>query len=209
MNILAIGAHFDDVEIGCGGTLARHIGAGDKVIVQVITHSKYTNHNGDLLRAQDIALQEGRAAADYLGVNELICNNYETKQVVFDHKLVEAINRVIDENEIDLIYTHWDNDIHQDHQAVAKATMAAGRKVSCLLMYRSNLYMSSGDFRANYFVDISDYIDVKTTAIMMHKTELKKFGPQWIDFWKNEAYNNGQRVGVAYAESFQLIKFLA
>lgn len=209
MNVLAIGAHFDDVELGCSGTLAKHIYNNDRVIIQVITHSKYTNHDGELIRAKNIALKEGRAAAKILGCDELICENFETKKVKFDRALVETINKVIDENAIDIIYTHWDNDVHQDHQAVAKATLAAGRKVSSLLMYQSNLYINSAYFHKNYFVDISDFIDLKMQAIEAHKTEVKKFGPEWCNFWHNDARNNGQMFGVAFAEAFQLIKHLA
>ena len=207
MNILAIGAHFDDVELGCAGTLAKHRSQGDRVIIQVITHSKYDNHDGSVVRKKEKAFQEGKMAADILGC-ELICSNYETKQVKFDYKLIEDINRVIDENKIDLVYTHWDRDIHQDHQAIGKATLSAGRKVIRLLMYQSNLYISTVSFVANYFVDISDFIEAKKRAIMVHKSEVEKFGPGWIEFWINEATNNGKRFNVKYAEAFHMVKYL-
>lgn len=207
MNVLAIGAHFDDAELGCGGALAKHRANGDRVIIQVITHSKYHNHNGALLREKETAFEEGKKAADILDC-ELICNNYETKQVVFCHKLIEDINKVIDENKINVIYTHWDHDIHQDHQAIGRASLAAGRKVNCLLMYQSNLYMNTSPFRANYFVDISSFIEMKKKSILAHKTEVEKFGPDWVDFWINEAANNGKKFNVKYAEAFQLVKYL-
>ncbi|MFC1623830.1 PIG-L deacetylase family protein [Candidatus Omnitrophota bacterium] len=208
MNVLAIGAHFDDIELGCGGTLAKHKAGGDRVISQVVTHSKYHNHDGILMREKEKAFREGEKAAGIIGC-ELICNNYETKQVRFGYELIEDINRVIDNNKIDLIYTHWDHDIHQDHQAIGKASLAAGRKVNRLLMYQSNLYTNTTSFVANYFVDISDFIEVKKKSIMAHKTEVKKFGSEWVDFWINEAANNGKKFSVKYAESFQLVKFLS
>lgn len=208
MNILAIGAHFDDVEIGCGGTLARHQKQGDKVFVQVITNSEYQNHDGRVMRERKVALTEGQKAAGILGFN-LICNGYETKQVFYNYKLIEDINRVIDDHQIDLVYTHWDFDVHQDHQAIGKATLAAARKVKRLLMYQSNLYMNTTPFLANYFVDISDFINVKIEAIKAHETEVRKFGPGWLDFWINEALNNGKKFDVKYAEAFQLVKYLA
>ncbi len=207
MNVLAIGAHFDDIEIGCSGTLAKHRANGDRIISQVITHSKYHNHDGTVIRDKEIAFKEGKKAADIIGC-ELICNNYETKQVKFGHVLIEDINRVIDENKIDIIYTHWDYDVHQDHQAIAKASLAAGRKVERLLMYQCNLYMSTIPFPPNFFVDISDFIEIKKKSILAHETEVKKFGPSWINFWINEAANNGKKFNVKYAEAFQLIKYL-
>jgi LmbE family N-acetylglucosaminyl deacetylase len=116
MNVLAIGAHFDDVEIGCGGTLAKHRANGDNVIVQVITHSKYADNNGNCLREKAIALQEGKNAATILDC-KMICNYYETKHVEFGYKLIKAIEEIVDEYSVDVIYTHWDFDVHQDHQA--------------------------------------------------------------------------------------------
>lgn len=208
MNVLAIGAHFDDAELGCGGALAKHKYNGDRVIVQVITHSKYHNHDGSIIREKEVAFEEGKKAVALLG-GELICNNYETKQVEFGQKLIEDINRVVDENKIDIIYTHWDNDIHQDHQAIGKSTLAAGRKVNRLLMYQSNLYMNTVPFSANYFVDISEFIEIKKKSILAHETEVRKFGQGWIDFWVNEASNNGKKFNVKYAEAFQLVRFLS
>jgi len=208
MNVLAIGAHFDDVEIGCAGTLAKHRANGDKVIILVITHSKYSDYDGKLIRERERAFQEGKNAADILDC-ELICNQWETKQVIFGYKLIEDINRVIDEKQINIIYTHWDFDVHQDHSAIGKASLNAGRKINKILMYQSNLYMNTQVFKANYFVDISDFINLKIAAIKAHETEVNKFGPEWVDFWINETKNNGKKFNVKYAEAFQLVKFLA
>ncbi len=207
MNILAIGAHFDDVEIGCAGAIAKHRSRGDKVIILVVTHSKYENHKGELMRERDIALKEGSDAAKLLDA-ELVCLGYETKKVSFDYKLIEDINRIIDDHKIDQIYTHWDQDVHQDHQAIGRATLAAGRKVKRLLMYQSNLYMNTQQFHANYFVDISEFIDLKMKAIMAHVTEVKKFGPDWLNFWHNEALSNGKLFDVRCAEAYQLVKYI-
>lgn len=207
MNILAIGGHFDDVEIGCGGTIAKHVNNGDTVYVYVVTHSEYTNYDGSVIRSKETALQEGKAAADILGYN-LICGNFDTKEVSFDHILVEHINKIIDEKEIEMVYTHWDFDVHQDHQAIGKATLAAARKVNNLLMYRSNLYVNTQNFNDNYYVDISNYIDAKMKSIKAHQNEVRKFGEGWLEFWVNEARDNGQKFGVQYAEAFQLVKLM-
>ena len=49
-NILAVGAHADDVEIGCGGTIASHIKNGDRVIILIMTESFFTNYNGGIIK---------------------------------------------------------------------------------------------------------------------------------------------------------------
>ena len=76
MNVLAIGAHFDDVELGCGGTLARHVHNGDDVYVYIATVSGFTNQYNEAVRSNEIARREGEAAMRILGVKELICGNF-------------------------------------------------------------------------------------------------------------------------------------
>jgi LmbE family N-acetylglucosaminyl deacetylase len=75
-------------------------------------------------------------------------------------------------------------------------------------MYQSNLYKSTHIFHDTYYVDISDYIDIKKKAILAHATEVKKFGPDWLNFWIYEAANNGKKFNVKYAEAFQPVKVL-
>ena len=206
MNVLAIGAHFDDVEIGCGGTIAKHLHDGDNVTALVVTDSDYTDNFTNVIRSKETALKEGRSAADILGYN-LVCGNLDTRKVEFNPTLVDLIETVIYERSIDLIYTHWDQDVHQDHQNVGKATLAAGRKQNRLLMYRSNLYLNTRRFDENFFIDISDFIDIKIKAIGAHQSEVKKFGDYWLEFWKQEAKTNGFRCGTEYGEVFQLVKY--
>jgi len=207
MNTLAVGAHFDDVEIGCGGAIAKHVHNGDNVTVLVVTDSAYTDHQINHTRSKKTALREGKAAADILGY-QLVCGNLPTREIGFSPELVDLIEGVIHDHSIDMLYTHWDHDVHQDHQAIGKASLTAGRKLYRLLMYRSNLYQSSMPFNENFFVDISNFIDLKMRSVAAHETEVRKFGPEWLNFWKQEAMTNGIRCGTKYAEVFQIVKFL-
>jgi len=210
MNVLAIGAHFDDIELGCGGSLARHINNGDNVYMLIVTDSSYQKYDGQILRTKENALQEGKNAAEILGLKkeQLICFNDETVKVQYKLELIEKINKVIDDFKIDTIYTHWIHDIHQDHRAVSRATFTAARHVPRLLMYRSNWYATNVSFRGNFFVDISPYLDTKIRAIKAHKTEYKKFGERWIDFVKHQNRNSGIEMSTEFAEVFEIIKYL-
>jgi LmbE family N-acetylglucosaminyl deacetylase len=207
-NILAIGAHFDDIELGCGGTIARHVSNGDCVIMLVLTNSAYYNYDGTLIRTVEIAKQEGLDASKILNVDRLISVGLETKSLQYGFELIEIINRVIDENSIDIIYTHWDKDVHQDHSAIGKATFNAGRHINNILMYRSNWYHTSSEFRGNYYSDISDFIDIKIKSVKAHKNEYNKFGDSWIEFFVNENSNAGKKIGCNYAEVFEVVKVL-
>jgi len=208
MNILAIGAHFDDVELGCGGTLVKHVSQGDNVYVYVATISGFSNPDNNVVRSGEVALREARKAMEVIGVNEMITGQFETLNVEFTDVLNAEIVKIVEEKSIDLAYTHWVGDIHHDHQAVAKASLHSCRHVPRLLMYRSNWYHSNLDFKGNFYVDISSEWDTKKKAISSHVSEMQRTGNQWIDFFYNEAKNAGQRIGVEYAEVFEVVKWL-
>ncbi len=206
--ILFIGAHFDDIELGAGGALLRHIAEEDKCYMLVMTDSAYYNYDGTAIRDVETAAKEGLNASKILGTTKLISIGLETKTLQYGFKLIEIINKVVDDYEIDTIYTHWNKDVHQDHSAIGKATLNAGRHVNNILMYRSNWYQTTEFFRANYFIDISDFIERKILSVKAHKNEFEKFGQSWIDFFVNENSNTGKRNGVKYAEEFEIVKML-
>lgn len=207
MNILAIGAHFDDIELGCGGVLARHVAKGDEVFAYVATVSGFKDANRHIIRNNDVALKEGKAAMSALGV-DLICGKFKTLEVEFVEPLNVEILRIVEDKKIDLVYTHWVGDIHHDHQAVARASLHSCRHVPRLLMYRSNWYHSDLNFKANFYVDITEYWQKKEEAILAHRSELERTRFKWLAFFKNEAENAGQRIGVKYAEVFEVVKWL-
>ena len=208
MNILAIGAHFDDVELGCGGTLAKHAQNGDNVYVYVATVSGFSNHNNQTIRSNEIALAEARVAMKVLGVKELICGGFKTLEIEFVDALNIELLKVVQEKKIDKVYSHWVGDIHHDHQALARASLHSCRHVSNMLMYRSNWYHSTMEFRGNFYIDITRQWEVKEKAVLAHVSEMERTGKKWISFFKNEAENAGQRIGVQLAESFEIVKWL-
>ena len=208
MNVLAIGAHFDDIELGCGGTLARHVSRGDSVHAYVATVSGFSNQYAESVRSNEIARQEAEQAMKVLGVKELVCGQFPTLRVEFTDDLNIEILRLVTERKIDLVYTHWVDDIHHDHQAVARASLHSCRHVPRLLMYRSNWYHSTGEFRGTFYNDITEFWPQKEAAIRAHASELDRVGEKWIDFFHNEARNAGQRIGVKMAEVFEVVKWL-
>jgi LmbE family N-acetylglucosaminyl deacetylase len=207
MNILAIGAHFDDVELGCGGTLARHVAEGDTVYAYIATVSGFTNQDNVVVRSNEMALAEGRKAMEILGVN-LICGNFDTLAVEFVEALNVQIVKIVQDKKIDKVYTHWIGDIHHDHQAVSRASLHSCRHVPRMLMYRSNWYHSTMEFRGNFYIDITPYWDAKERSVQAHESEMGRTRGKWINFFRNEAENAGQRIGVQYSEVFVVVKWL-
>lgn len=208
MKILAIGAHFDDVELGCGGALAAHAARGDEVYVFVATVSGFTNQYDHSVRSSDVARAEAEEAMRVLGVKQMFCGDFKTLEVEFVDGLNIQILRLVEQLGIEQVYAHWTGDIHHDHQAVARASLHSCRHVPRLLMYRSNWYHSTLDFRGNFYVDITEHWDAKEQAIRAHQSEMERTGAKWISFFRNEAENAGQRIGVRYAEVYEVVKWL-
>ncbi|HBV84733.1 MAG TPA: hypothetical protein DEB74_18420 [Lachnospiraceae bacterium] len=207
MNILAIGAHFDDIELGCGGALAKHVMNGDRVIGFVATNSEFCNSEGKVLRTGSVALQEAKNASNIIGY-ELLIGNIPTFHLEYEESIHIKLLKIIEGNNIDLIYTHWTYDAHHDHRNIALSTLHVARHINRLVMYRSNWYASEESFRENCFVDITNTWITKEKAIRAYKSELNRTGESWITYFKQEAINNGLKMGTKYAESFQIVKWV-
>ena len=207
MKVLAIGAHYDDIELGCSGTLIKHVQRGDKVTMMVVTDSAYKNPDGDTVRSADVAHQEGLKAAEIIGA-DLMCLGYETFLIPFDESLTKEITRTIEELHIDTIYSHWTGDLHRDHQYSAKSALMAGRHVPRFLMYRSNFYDTEKTFRGNFYSNISDVMELKKDVIRAHKSELERVRRVWLDFFTKQNENDGRLIGVHCAECFEVVRYL-
>lgn len=208
MNVLAIGAHFDDIELGCSGSLKKHTEKGDKVILYVATKSGFSAPNKEAVRSDAEAMAEGEAAAKLIG-GQLICGGFETLKLEFEDTLNAQLVQLIEREQIDLIYTHDKNDVHHDHIALAKASLHSGRHVPRILTYHSNWYQSDVRFTPDFYQDITDTWDTKEAVIKAHRSEYERVGDAWVDYFYKEAQNNGFVCGVKLAEGFRCIKWLA
>jgi len=207
MNVLAVGAHFDDVELGCGGTLAKHARAGDRVIVFIATSSEFSDKEGRILREGNVALSEAECAGKEIGY-QLVLGRVPTFCLEYGEEIHGKLIKLIEENHIDIIYTHWTHDVHHDHRNLALSTLHVARHVNRLLMYRSNWYVSEQGFVENFYVDITNTWEIKEKALRAYDSELKRVGGSWINYFRQEAMNNGMKMGVKYAEAFQVVKWL-
>lgn len=207
MNVLAIGAHFDDVELGCGGALAKHSKNGDQVYVFVATNSQFSNNQGDVLRKKEVAFEEAKQAQNIIGYHMFV-GNISTFYLEYGEEVHAKLLQIIEKNQIDLIYTHWTGDVHHDHRNLSLATLHTARHVNRILMYQSNWYVSEQEFCKNFYIDITDTWEKKEKAIRAYQTEMQRTGETWIEYFKQEAKGNGLKVGVEYAEAFQMVKWL-
>lgn len=116
--ILAIGTHPDDIEIGCGGTIAASVARGDAVTFLIATSGE---------EGGDPQLREGEAleSAEILGVEKVIFLRYPDGLTHFTKEQKLELIAHIRALRPDLIFTHARSDTFPDHQVVHQLTMAA------------------------------------------------------------------------------------
>ena len=129
MNILAIGAHPDDVEIGCGGMLIKSVKNGHSVYLYNVTRGE---KGGDPHQI----IGELRATAMYIGAKALYIDRFPDTQLSLTSDLINHIESCVTLCRPDLVITHPMTDTHHDHQVVAEASIEAARNVSNILSYK-------------------------------------------------------------------------
>jgi len=159
--ILAVGAHPDDVEIGCGGTLSRYQELGDEITLLTLTLGA---QGGDARIRQD----EAQAAADRLGAHLIHCDLKDT-QLHLQQDLISTIEMAVRYARPDILYTHSAHDRHQDHRSVNQATLVAARHVKTLFCYQSP--STTVAFSPSRFVDISDVLEAKIKLIEEYRSQ--------------------------------------
>ena len=166
MNILAIGAHPDDIEIFMFGTLAACAARGDHLDYVIATDGA-KGGTGDAASLSATRKREAEAAAALLGVVPRFLG-FPDGALAADAALVAALKAVIAEVEPDLILTHPANDYHGDHRALSEAVRIAA-SFSAPVLYCDAL-RGVGSAPA-YYVDISAHIEAKSQAIRAHASQ--------------------------------------
>lgn len=209
MKILAVGAHLDDIEIACGGTLAKATENGHDVKVLIMSKSGYTNKEGKMQRSDEVAVEEGTNALHILGITKIEILNFPTKDIPWCSDVVSAIDICIAKYDPDVIFTHHPFDTHQAHAGVSNATVAAARRRNTVFFYEpiSPSGRSYVAFRPQLYVDIAQTIDKKVASLREHKSEYNKFGGEdWIEGVHARCGFRGYEIGKKYAEAFEVLR---
>lgn len=206
--IVAVGAHLDDIELGCGATLAKYAAGGSEVLMICLTHSAYVNHDGTVLRTEQQAIEEGQAAAEALGA-KLDLLDFSTKDLPYDSTTVEALDSRFVAFGPALIFTMWPHDTHQAHRATAMATISAARRHNSILMYEPIFpaARSYTPFRPQIYVDVGDYHLVKEESLRAHTSQWEKYGDQWLDGVRARSRLRGYEMEREHAEAFEVVRY--
>jgi LmbE family N-acetylglucosaminyl deacetylase len=210
MNLLFIGAHIDDIEIACGGTVAKAVRNGHRVKLVVMSHSAYSNYDGTVLRTEDEASLEGLEAVGMLGVSkeDFLILDFPNKSIPYGAQTVEALDAILNEFRPDKIFTHWAFDTHQDHKNTALASISASRWFNNIFMYEpaAPSGRSYHPFRAQMYIDISETLPMKMRALRAHRSQYEKYGELWIDAIEGRARMRGFESYCKYAECFEVVR---
>lgn len=160
--ILAIGAHPDDLEIGCFGTLSKLKKSNNEISILIMTKGEKKDLNG-------IRSEESIKSASMLGANIHIAD-FKDCYISYDHATISFIEEVINKIKPDLIFVHAEEDSHQDHRNTCLATISAARKKYNILCYES---VTTLNFEQNIFVDITKEMELKLACLNCHKSQLK------------------------------------
>ena len=224
MNILAIGAHPDDVETCCGGTLAKYAKLGHKVFTATTTNGNIGSATLPMEEIAKIRKEEARRAAAHIGA-EYICLDYDDEMFYEDKQARINFINLVRYCKADVILTHSPNDYNPDHELTSKiirdiAVMIPIAKIQTkaqpydkipIIAYFEPVHGLG--FVPTEYVDISDVIDIKRAMCYEHKSQI-----QWMmdnykdavgdkDFLEGtmvQARYRGLQCGVQYAEGFRM-----
>jgi len=197
MNVIAIGAHPDDIEIGAGGSIALHRARGDVVRFLVLTR-------GGELSEPAKREAEAREAADVLDVGDVQIMEYDDTKVPYDNEIVKRIDDHLQQIDVDRAYMHTEEDTHQDHRHAALASIAAGRNTDEVLAFESPSTRSS--FDPQYYNSLNEeFLERKIEAIRTHESQREKKYLE-AEAMKGLARFRGRQANTRYAEAFQVIR---
>lgn len=199
VNILAIGAHPDDIEFGCGGALAKYAGKGHRLFLLVLTGG------GQGAPAETRMAEQARSAA-VLGAREVYWGGYEDTQIPVDAALIRKIEAVIREVRPEFIFCSYPDDTHQDHRHLAQGVMSATRYIRNVLFFEGP---TTQNFNPQVYIDISDTLDTKIAALEAHRSQVMKTNIEnlsIVEMARSFANFRGTQGRVKYAEAFQALR---
>jgi LmbE family N-acetylglucosaminyl deacetylase len=201
MNVLAIGAHPDDIEFGCGGTLALYAQRGHDVVLFVASDGSRGGTPG-------VRVGEQRDAAVALGAREVIWGGFPDTEVPLSRDLIAAVESAIHRVRPTMIFVNSPDDTHQDHRALAQATVSATRYIPNFLFYE---VPSTQNFTPNCYTNLDKVLDLKLAALEAHRSQVSKTNIEDLTILElavSCANFRGIQARVKYAEAFQSVRLL-
>ena len=200
MNILAIGPHPDDIEIGCGATLAKSVERGHDVYLFVATE-------GAAGGEEKVRRKEQEDSAKILGAKQLFWGAMDDTKIEANKESIMQLEKIIEIIQPDLIFVNYVNDTHQDHRNMAAIVTSATRYVRNVLYYETPTTL---EFHPNIYVELNtELIETKEQMLLAHASQIDRTNIKnlsIIEVSRSSAHFRGVQARVAYAEAFQSVR---
>jgi LmbE family N-acetylglucosaminyl deacetylase len=196
MNILAIGPHPDDIEIGCSGALIKYAQRGHDIFLLIITKGE---KGGD----PEIRYEEQIKAAEIIGARDVFWGGFtDTELLDRGNEIIHLVELYIKRIQPDFIFVNFYDDTHQDHRAVNRSVLSAARYVRNVMFYE---VPTTNNFTPSIFVDIGSVFELKLEALRAHSSQVMKTnipGLSIIDIARSSAHFRGVQGRIPLAEGF-------
>ncbi len=219
-SVLAVGCHPDDLEIGCGGTLARYHDAGARVTMCLIANGNRGHAVIPPAELRVIRRDEAKAAAAIIGAELVLIDVADLEVDSHDQAAVIRLVEVIRDCRPDVIITHSPDDYMKDHVETSNLTFdasfsasvphyASGPAVPIVPLYYMDTLAGVG-FLPEEYVDITAAAERKIAALEQHDSQLRWMrdhdGIDFADFVRVCARFRGLQCGCTFAEGFRLCR---
>lgn len=216
IDILAFGAHADDVEIGMGATIAKYAKLGKKIVICDLTESELSS-NGTVERRK----QEAKSAGEVLGIAERITLQLSDRGLYINEESIKKIVEVIRTYKPKVVFAPYWEDRHPDHgnctKLVREAVFSAGiRKFNAndTMPHRTQhvyYYMINGFHKPDFVIDTSSFMESKIASLNCYSSQFTKTNDSvdtplingYIESIEAREKLFGKEVGVLYAEGFK------
>ena len=209
MNILAIGAHWDDIELGCGLTLKKLKEKGHNIFSVVVCSSQYGKDENEGMKESE-AIRNGLKSFELIGADYIPTDKEPNSKLAYNKKIMQILEGIANNKKIDTVFTHWFGDINTDHKVTWEISRTAFRNVKNFLMFQSNSYSDNVNiFKPNFYFSFN-----KEEYVFKEKI-LSQYVSEWTRReirWKREIFERelywGHISGNDYAEGFQIGKLV-
>jgi LmbE family N-acetylglucosaminyl deacetylase len=202
LKVVCVGAHPDDPESGCAGTLARYAALGHAVTVIYLTRGERGIKDKTLDEAAAIRSAECEAACKIMGATAVFAGQIDGA-TEFNRARLDDFTKLLFAEEPDVVFTHWPIDTHMDHQVASFLTIRAqmsARKRFPLYFFEVNTGSQTQGFAPNTYVNVTESLEQKKSALFAH---VSQNGEQiWRKHHEVVAGYRGREAGVTAAEAF-------
>ena len=209
MNILAIGAHWDDIELGCGLSLRKLKKSGHNIHSVVVCSSQYGKDETEGMTENE-ALECGLKSFELIGANYIHTEKEPNSKLIYNKKIMQTLEGISIEKKIDTVFTHWYGDLNTDHKTTWEISRTAFRNIKNFFMFQSNSYGDNVNvFKPNFFFTFNkEEYDFKAKLLSQYMKEWERRQNRWkSEIFDREKYW-GHISGNEYAEGFQIGKLV-